>query len=182
MAQTDEQLMSAYCAGDQAAFRELFGRYGERLALAALRIVGDEAAARDVVQQTFLQLHRARNDYDPSRSFRPWLYTIAMNLARDERRRQGRRREDALDMEPEADLGAQHPEQVVATQERRRVMASALATLSEDQRQVVVLHWYEGLSFPEIAQTTGAGLSAVKVRAHRAYKKLRAVLGQREEE
>ncbi|MEM6732420.1 MAG: RNA polymerase sigma factor [Myxococcota bacterium] len=173
---TDEQLMLAYREGDQAAFGELFSRYAERLMHAAMRIVDDEASARDVVQQAFLQMHRARNDFDGKRRFRPWIYTIALNLARDERRRRGRRREDELNREPESRASDGDPDAYVATTERRRRMAKALETLSEEQRQVVVLHWYEGLSFPEIAETTGAGLSAVKVRAHRAYKKLKAVL------
>ena len=172
---TDEDLMRAYCAGDEKAFRELFDRYAEPLFRAVQRLLADESAARDVVQQAFLQMHRARNDFAPTRKFRSWIYTIALNLARAERRRRGRRREDGLADEPRHASDDTPDQHVEAVQSRHR-MAKAMERLSREQREVIILHWYEGLSFPAIAHATGAGLSAVKVRAHRAYKKLREFL------
>ncbi|MEO1171669.1 MAG: sigma-70 family RNA polymerase sigma factor [Myxococcota bacterium] len=171
---SDEELMLAYREGDAQALRELFSRYAGPLTRAVTRMLRDEERSRDVVQQTFLQVHRARADFDRSRSFRPWLYTIGLNLARDELRRRGRRPEESLEYEPAGDEPTQ--EQAVQRSENRARLEAALAELSAEQREVVVLHWFEGLSFAEIATTTGAGLSAVKVRAHRAYKKMRQLL------
>lgn len=166
--------MLAYRDGDNAALRALFSRYAGPLTRAVARMLRDEERSRDVVQQTFLQVHRARADFDRSRSFRPWLYTIGLNLARDELRRRGRRPEDALTQElASEDTGQEH---AVELSENRARLEIALNQLSVEQREVVVLHWFEGLSFAEIASATGSGLSAVKVRAHRAYKKMRQLL------
>lgn len=171
---SDEDLMIAYRNGDTGALRELFGRYARSLARAVQRMLRDEERTQDIVQQTFLQMHRARSDFDDSRRFRPWLYTIALNLARDELRRQKRRPESSLEREPQSE--GESPERRVERQEASRRVRRAMVALSREQRQVVELHWFQGLTFPEIAEATGHGLSAVKVRAHRAYKRMRESL------
>ena len=89
--------MAAYIAGDAAAFRELFARYSPVLYRMMLRDLRRPEEARDLVQQTFLHLHRARNDFDGRLRFRPWIFTIALNLKREHFRRVRRR--------PEAPLG-----------------------------------------------------------------------------
>ncbi len=173
--ESDEALFGRYCgSGDRAAFEQLFSRYSERLYGFFIRQVSDAELSRDLVQQTFLQLHRARADFRQGSLVRPWLYTIAANLRREHFRRRGRRPEVGLD--PEL-----HPEPSVApaaTTATQRAVRRALEQLGDDQREVVVLHWYEGLSFPEIGEVVGASTTAVKVRAHRAYNKLRALLGE----
>lgn len=169
---SDEQLMAAWCGGDRAAFEALFQRYAGRLHGYFLRSVGSEEHARDLVQQTFLHLHRARADFRQGSALRPWLYTIAANLRRQHFRTRRRKPEVAYD-------AATHGEPSVAagvTTPRQRVVRRALLGLPENQREVVLLHWYEGLSFPEIAEVLGISTSAAKVRAHRAYKTLRSVL------
>lgn len=169
---SDEELMAAYVGGDQRAFDELFGRYGGML-LRIMRRQLREAEAQELVQQTFLQLHRARLDFDGSRKLRPWLMTIAYNLKRELFRRKGRRPEAALDHEPDDPHPPRDPLEVA--DERARLRA-ALARIPEGQREVIVLHWFEELSFPEVAEIMGLSVSAVKVRAHRGYKALRAEL------
>lgn len=171
---SDEELLSAWATGDEAAFRVLFERYAERLYRVMRREVGDPEQARDLVQQTFVQLHRARLDYDPRRPARPWIFTIARNVKRDWYRRHIRRPEGhAVD-------GDNLPEpSTQADQERRLAGAdvrTAVASLPAAQREVVQLHWFEGLPFPEVAEIVGASTSAVKVRAHRAYQRLRELL------
>src|SRR5205823_3397947 len=83
---TDDELMAAYLAGETAAFDELFRRYALPL-LRSLRRRLPAEDANDVVQQTFLQLHRCRFDYLPGAGVRPWIYTIAFNLQRRQARR-----------------------------------------------------------------------------------------------
>jgi RNA polymerase sigma-70 factor (ECF subfamily) len=169
---TDEELMAAYVAGDQAAFAELFQRYSPLLLRALRRQIGNEADAAEIVQQTFLQMHRARNDFDTGRRLRPWLMTIAFNLRREHFRRRGRRPEAPLEVEPTApDRG----DPVERAGEASRLRA-ALATLPAGQREVIEMHWLDELSFPEVAEITGLTVSAVKVRAHRGYKLLRQAL------
>lgn len=172
--QSDEQLMAAYAAGDKQAFSALFDRYAPRLLRMMRRKVATPEAADDLVQQTFLQLHRARADYDPRRPFRPWIWTIALNLQREHYRRRGRRPEAPLEAEPPASSG--RPGQALEQVERARRLRAAVANLPPGQREVIELHWFDELSFPEVAEVLGAGLSAVKVRAHRGYGKLRAAL------
>ena len=171
---TDEQLMAAYVGGERAAFGELFARYGPRLVRLFSRDLGGRDEVHDLVQQTFLQLHRARRDFRVDAKLRPWLFTIALNLKRQHFRRLGRRGEASLEdtnaAEPVAPRG--NPEADVRDAQLRR----ALDRLPEAQREVIVLHWFEGLSFREIADAVGAGVSAVKVRAHRGYGRLRDLM------
>src|SRR5262249_43239157 len=94
---SDEELMLAYTKDDESAFRELFQRYAPVLLRLCTRQVGRPADAQDLVQQTFLQLHRARRDFRADMRLRPWVMTIALNLARDLLRRRGRRPETQVD-------------------------------------------------------------------------------------
>ena len=167
--------MSAYVAGDSAAFRVIFERYAPVLLRAMLRELYVREEANDLVQQTFLQLHRARRDFDPGQKLKPWVFTIAMNLKREYFRRKKRRPERSLELEtgPEPAVGARGAEQV----EARRTLQHAMQGLPADQREVIELHWFDGLEFPEVAAVVGASVSAVKVRAHRGYVRLRQALG-----
>src|SRR5688500_5470287 len=82
-APSDEELMAAHTGGDADAFAQLYRRYAQPLLRLMLRQQRFDEEALDLVQQTFLQVHRARADYDPNRRFRPWLYAIALNLSRE---------------------------------------------------------------------------------------------------
>ena len=175
---TDEELMSRYArSGDREAFGLLFSRYAPRLLGLFRRSTGDQALAQDLVQQTFLHIHRARRDFRRGAKVRPWFFAIAMNVRREHFRRAGRRPETPLD--PARHQPSQPPDASTATE---RAVRRALARLPEAQREVVLLHYYEGLSMHEVAQAVGASRAAVKVRAHRAYKVLREILGGTEHE
>lgn len=170
---TDEELMALYVRQDERrAFEELFRRYGGRLQGYFMRVTSSPELSRDMVQQTFMHVHRARKDFHLDRSFRPWFFTIAHNVRREHFRRKARKPETAYDPERHGELSVS-PDVSSASD---RLVQRALEQLNEDQRQVVVLHWYEGLTFREIGETVGASTSAVKVRAHRAYNKLREML------
>jgi len=88
---SEEELMCAYIGGRKEAFQELFSRLGPLLTSVARRRMGGDDQVRDVVQQTFLQVHRARFDFDRSALLRPWLITIELNIIRERRRRAIRR-------------------------------------------------------------------------------------------
>jgi RNA polymerase sigma-70 factor (ECF subfamily) len=169
---SDEQLMTAYVEGNQDAFRQLFSRYAPLLARIVHAKLASDEESRDLVQQTFLQLHRARNDYRAGEPLRPWLLTIAYNLIRDRWRTLGRRREEPLELAP-PQIDADTPADVLQRRRRAERLHAALTALSPDQRQVVELHWFGGVPLPEVATTLGVSLSAVKVRAYRAYTRLR---------
>ena len=172
---SDEELMAAYIAGDKAAFRELFRRYTPLLQRAMARDLRSLEEANDLVQQTFLHLHRSRLDFEPGRKLKPWIFTIALNLKREYFRRNKRRRETSLE-----DDGVAEPFEGPRGQERSdasRETARALRLLPAEHREVIELHWFGGLSFPEVAEAVGSTVAAVKVRAHRGYVALRAQLG-----
>ena len=171
---SDEQLMSAYRDGDTAAFRELFERYVPRLRRWVRRWVYTEHAVNDLVQQTFLQIHRARNDYREGAPLRPWVLTIARNLAYQRGRRKLRAREVPLD-ETRGDMPVAPNGH--GRLELDRDLGRALEELPEQQREVIVMHWVEGLSYAAIGRVVGASEGSVRLRAHRGYLALRRALG-----
>lgn len=164
--------MAAYADGSQDAFRELFVRNAPLLMRVVRGQVGSDDECRDVVQQAFLQLHRARRDYRKGEPLRPWLLTIAYNLCRDRWRALGHRREIPLEQAPPA-VESITASDLLAERERAARLRQALARLPEEQRQVIEMHWFAGLPLPDVATALGVSLSAVKVRAHRAYERLR---------
>ncbi len=176
-APSDEDLVRAWIGGDEAAFRALYERYAPQLTRIMRRTVSREQDIQDIVQQTFLNVHRARKDFDLKRRFRPWIMTIALNVKREHFRRKQRRPEHEM---PEYDLPDQGDGDTAHSRLERMAEAeavrAALATLSEGQRTVIELHWFGENSFAEVAEIVGANVSAVKVRAHRGYKQLRMLL------
>ncbi|MCB9596510.1 MAG: RNA polymerase sigma factor [Sandaracinaceae bacterium] len=173
---TDEELMRAYVAGDHAAFRELFTRYAPMLMRLTVRHLRSDELAREVVQQTFFQVHAARNDFHQDRKLRPWVFTIAMNLVREHYRKQKRRSETGLDEAREpAVQGERGP---IEQRQRVELLRAALERLPDTQREVVELHWLEERPFAEVAEIVGSTEGAVRVRAHRAYKRLKELLGK----
>lgn len=173
---SDSELMKAYAGGDGRAFEELFRRYAPMLLRTMRKGLERDEDARDLVQLTFLQAHRARADYSPDRPLRPWLFTIAMNLKRQYLRSKSRKPEGALDVEVTGD--GPSVEKRFAARQASNLVRQAVEKLPEALREVVVLHWFEGLPFPEVAQVLGIQVSAARVRAHRAYKALRPLMEQ----
>lgn len=165
-------LMVRYQGGDQSAFDEIY-----RLTIAGLeRYLGRWARAAerdDLVQGTYLQVHRARRTYRPELPFRPWLYAIARHVALWSRRTRRRRwsREIGVEEYPEQPTAAPQPDALL-----RRRLEEAIARLPAGQREVVWLAQVEGMSSAEISRVTGATQGAIKVRLHRANAKLRSWL------
>jgi RNA polymerase sigma-70 factor (ECF subfamily) len=167
--ETDERLMERFVQGDESGISELFARHAGQLHGFVRRMVGD--AADDVVQTTFVSICRSRGRYQRGAPFRPWLYAVAANAARDHLRRNRHEEpwsatvpELVADTEPLADPGLS------------RLVEAALAQLPANQREAVVLHRFEGFSFRQIADLLGVSETAVKVRAHRGYERLRVLL------
>jgi len=176
-APADEALMTAYVAGDERAFEELFRRHAGPILGLMRRGWVDRATAEDLVQQTFLQLHRARHDFRAGGAFRAWLFTIARNVRRDHLRRVLRR-------EPTLDLEGREPgrsDEGPARYAAREALGHALDRLPVTLRRVLELHYFEHLSFADVAASLGISRSAAKVRAHRAYRALRELLEPPEE-
>ena len=170
--------MTRYAAGEEAAFAIVYDELSPRIYGYLVRQTRDSARAEDILQQTFLQIHRARGSFVPGAEVLPWAFAIARRLMIDSFRR-GRREVlggegDAQDERPALDPAA---DDLVQAQELATRIRRELARLPETQRTAFELVKQEGLSLAEAAQVLGTTVSAVKLRAHRAYEALRAVLG-----
>jgi len=175
---SDEVLMERLREGDVRAFDILFERHAESIHRFLSRRVGDAARAEDLTQETFLSVIRGRGRYLVGRSFRQWLYAIASNAARHDLR--AHRREGARLRKVAASSPAAAGSEAAGVDER--AVRQALALLPDAQREVIVLHAYQGMTFAEIAAVLGTSGVAVRVRAHRGYRRLRELLCHVEEE
>jgi RNA polymerase sigma factor (sigma-70 family) len=172
---SDEELMDRYCAGETAAFDELFKRFQGRLVRFLTQMVGPTTAV-DVAQITFLKVHENRHRYKTGHNLAAWVFTIARNTALDHIRSAPRRREvTGLEIDP----GEDGPRRDLFSDQRVR---DAIGALPDDQKQVILLHWFGGLTFEEVSSIVGATSAAVRVRAHRGYEKLLAALGPMQQE
>jgi RNA polymerase sigma-70 factor (ECF subfamily) len=169
--------MDRYAAGDDAAFAVVYDEVAPRVYGFLLRQTRDAALAEDVVQQTMLQMHRARATFLEGAPVLPWALAIARRLAVDAHRR---RRREVLSAQPQEDIAGPADDgeaRAVAAQTAARLRAE-LDRLPEAQRVAFQLVKDEGLSMAEAAAVLGTTVMAVKLRAHRAYQALRAALGE----
>jgi RNA polymerase sigma-70 factor (ECF subfamily) len=170
--ESDEILMLRFVEGDRGAFEILFQRYQGPVYGYLARIVG-KGAGEDLVQASFLSVVRARGRFDRAARFKPWLYAIATNAARDYLRRG---RVEQLTSQGESAGAEEATDPPDVDPGRERAIQRALLQLPENQRLAIVMHRFQNLSFAEIAEALDLSESAVKVRAHRGYERLRALL------
>ena len=166
--------MARYCDGDASAFRELYAAIAPKLYGYLVKMARSKAVADDLLQQTFLKVHRARAAYVRGADPLPWIYSIAHRTFLDCVRAGKRAKVNVAD----DDL----PEVAAATDDPGpdpELLAAALDALSElpdQQREAVVLTKLEGKSVAEAAAIAGTTVGAMKVRAHRGYEALRKKL------
>jgi RNA polymerase sigma-70 factor (ECF subfamily) len=181
----DEELLERFQRGQREAFGSLVRRYEREMYGYLRRYLGDSDLAEDVFQNTFLQLYTKISQYEPGRPVRPWLYTIATHQAIDALRRQGRRQILSLDQhrEEKADgevnnlaalLETRTPGPIEQAQgeERRQIVRACVDRLPEFMRQVVLLAYYQGLKYREIAEILAIPVGTVKSRLHAALVRL----------
>lgn len=182
---SDEDLLVRFCNGQKEAFGVLVRRYERELFGYLRRYLGDSTLAEDVFQNTFLQVYVKSGQYEPGRPVRPWLYTIATNQAIDALRRQGRHQALSLDQGREelADGDVRSlmetlesrgpgPADAAEGQERRDRVRASVDRLPDFLRQVLVLAYYQGLKYREIADILDIPVGTVKSRLHAALVKL----------
>jgi RNA polymerase sigma factor (sigma-70 family) len=171
---SDEQLMDAYVQGDSAAFDAIYRRYHPVLLGVMRRYLSSVPDAEDLVQHTFLKLHRARESYRAGTPLRPWLFMIARNVRKDHLRSLMRSCESPGDVDsaPVAD----DPSETLEARERASEVRAALRKLSGTLRRTAELHWLEDCSFEEIARREGILQGTARVRAHRACAQMRRML------
>jgi RNA polymerase sigma-70 factor (ECF subfamily) len=173
--------MERYAAGDDAAFEVLYDSLAGRLHAYLRRHVRDAHGCGDLLQETFLRMHKARGTFVTGAAVLPWAFAIARRLVLDRARRDRRAPPGVGDVDPgpmSPAGAADRPEQVVEAREVARRLARALARLPESQRTAFELLKQDGLTLAEAAEVLGVTVMAVKLRAHRAYESIRAALGE----
>jgi RNA polymerase sigma-70 factor (ECF subfamily) len=180
-----KDLMQRYCDGDAGAFRELYALVAPRLYGYLLKMARERALADDLLQQTFMKVHRARTAYVRDADPLPWIYSIAHRTFIDETRKHKRAvvRVGEVEELPEVPAGItgeseDRRDEVRGDPELVAAALDALAGLPAQQREAVVLTKLDGKTVAEAAAIAGTTVGAMKVRAHRGYEALRKSLGK----
>jgi RNA polymerase sigma-70 factor, ECF subfamily len=182
---SDEELLARFRKGKRDAFEVLMRRYERELYGYLCRYLSDASLAEDVFQTTFLQVYVKIASYEPGRAVRPWLYTIAINQAIDAMRRKGRTQAVSLEQlqdDSQAPTATDRlkqmeskdpgPSELAQAEERRSAVRHAVDGLPDFLRQVVILGYYQGLKYQEIAEILAIPLGTVKSRLNAALHKL----------
>jgi RNA polymerase sigma-70 factor (ECF subfamily) len=180
-ADDDKEIMLKIAQGDRAAFGVLYDRFSAPLYSLALRMLGNEAEAQDMLQEVFLSILSKAPAFSPERGTAfAWVVAQLRNRIIDRlraRRRRGELTETyAADLEPSGSAALTSSQNLDAT-ERAREVRSALDQLDEEQRQVLRLAFFEGMTQSEIAEKLEEPLGTIKSRASRGMARLRSVLG-----
>jgi RNA polymerase sigma-70 factor, ECF subfamily len=177
---SDEQLLTAYREGDKGAFADLVERYQRELFHFLVRFLGDRAAAEDIFQEAFLQVHQSADQFDPERRFRPWLFTIAANKARDLMRSQARRPTSPLSaaISPGDDESGEFidlmqataamPDEPMQRQELQQQVHKTVMNMPEHLREILLLSYFHQFPYKQISQILSIPLGTVKSRLHAA--------------
>ena len=168
-------LMTGYLDGQIEAFDALYAALAGRIRAYLLSLCRDGAAADDLLQETFMRLHRARRTYEPGRPVTPWVFAIARHVFLMHRRATARRVKFHTALADEMRRDEAVPDALAMLADRDRVR-HALRGVPADQRQALLLHHVAGRSFADIAEQIGVRVNAAKTRAFRGMRKMRELL------
>ncbi len=178
VADEDRFFLERVRRGEPEGATELFRRYSEPILRYADRLLGSRAEAEDVTQEVFLKAIVRVDQYDGRAPVASWLFAIAANACRDRLRRSGRRSSVPLESVSERAASDPLPDSVLVESERRRLVRRAVAALSDEQREALVLARFHGMPYVEIARVLEISEGAVKTRIFRAMEKLRDVFSE----
>ncbi len=175
---SDERLASLFKNGDSDAFDELVHRYYKHVYRFLVRFTGREHLSEDLTQEVFLKLYRSIALFDETKRFKPWLFTVAANRARDELRSMKRASQKVvvetthngeemslMDIMP---AETETPERQAIEKERSGQVREAMMKLSDRSREILILAYYEKMQYSEIAEVLDIPLGTVKSRLHKA--------------
>ncbi len=162
-------------AGEKDAFAVLVDRYKIMVHNLAYRMMGDADSANDIAQESFIAAYEGLGRFKFDAKFSSWLYRIALNKCRDHLRlaKDTVSTDDIAGVRPDPGIS---PERAATTRQSGDILQRALDTLPAEYREVIILKHIEELEYGEIASITGAGIPALKVRAHRGREMLRKLL------
>ncbi len=190
----DRDLLKRHLEGDGEAFSALVGRYEKELYNFLARFTGDATLAEDVFQETFLQLHISAATFDWNRRLKPWLFTIAANKARDALRSRSRRMAAPLDAVLKGDDAQRttygdllpgnvpKPDESLMNLETRQAVQNIIRKMPENLRTVIILSYFHGFQYKQIAEILDVPVGTIKSRLHAAVahfaRKWRQVAGE----
>lgn len=171
MTENDRDLVRATLDGDPDAFGTLIDKYEKPLFNAAYRITGSVEDAMDATQSAFVSAYENLSGYDPKYRFFSWVYRIAVNASLDivKRRREA-------ELPPQIEGASPDPEHRAVARETSHRVQEALMELTPEQRTVIVLRHFQGLSYDEMAEVTGVPAKTVKSRLYEGRQTLRTIL------
>ena len=170
----DRQLVARVIKGDERSFLTLYDRYASRVYGLTLRVLGDAMLAEEVTQDTFLKLWSRARQFDSGKGeLAPWLLTIAHRTALDRLRLESRRLPASNTNDPEEIWPILPDDSTQNSEARWRSLYFAVQSLPEEQRQVIDLAYYKGMSQSEIAEVLDWPLGTVKTRVRAAMQSLR---------
>ena len=181
---SDEELMALLSQGNQPSLAELVRRYQNDIFRFCLHYVRDVERAKEMSQETFIRVYVARERFDASRKFRPWLLCIARNLCLNEIKRKKAVTMESLDeyastaREESGEVlqsSADGADQILMAAERKKLLGEALAKLDPESREIVTLRFFERMQARDIAEVVGSTEGAVRTRLHRILKSMRAL-------
>jgi RNA polymerase sigma-70 factor (ECF subfamily) len=168
---SESEIIAAVRSGDKEAYRHIVEKYMQRAYYIALGLVRDPDTAMDISQMAFIKAYKNLKRFDLERPFFPWFYRILRNLALDHIKRARRIKEIPLE-----DV------QILSDEREDRDMKEALwkaiEELPTEQREIIVLRYFEGLSYKEIAETVGKPIGTVMSSLHYSKRKLKGTLGK----
>ncbi len=174
---TDEELMLAVKEGDLDALTPIFEKYHIQLYNFFLRLTRDRELSRDLTQNVFSRILSYRTSYDEKQAFKPWMYRLARNTHIDH---YNKNRYLTADSDAVENLAGNDQDALseMKTNEQKETLMEALEQLPVEQQEILELSKFQGLKYEEISKITGSSVPAVKVKVHRAIKKLKEIYFQ----
>lgn len=179
---SDEALVARCCAGDLDAFGQLYARYERQVFRYAYHLLGNRDDADDIKQETFLKAYHAMPRFRYECSLLTWLLKIGGNLCRDRLKSRARRSEVSLDL-PETERRLQDdslsldPVAVVERKQTAEIVFRALQGMPEAQRDIILLHEIEGMSYQEMAEVMDCSIASIKIKLFRARRRFKERVG-----
>jgi RNA polymerase sigma-70 factor (ECF subfamily) len=174
---SDQELMRIVQAGDFSPASEIYDRYSSRIYNFAFRFLRNSEAAEDATQEVFVKMLKHANQFHGDAKLSTWLFSITANWCRDYLRKadnKAKESDDVLLTLPAS--GENAPDRNLELKENEQRIRKALAALTPEQREAILLSRYQGLSYAEIAQISGCSEGAVKTRVFRAMETLKKAL------
>lgn len=172
--EVDNRIIKRILKGERDLYSHLIDRYKGPIYNLAYRMTGQSEEANDLAQETFVRAYENLARFNGRKQFFPWLYTIGLNIIRNNLKRKGRVVLLTIDdtNETKAD-NEKNPEENIGEREAIAQLDNSLQRLSDEYKEALILRYYQGLSFQDIAEITEVSLSTAKMRVYRGLEKLR---------